>query len=273
MTEVDSSKQFGRGLFSSITMTLFQERVVVSKKAIIRVEDGIEEDTVGDLQNEYRILCQLEHPNIISPVLRSSSLGGKREFLMPLYSMDLNQYIIAKNMPSSQFIMGVMLQLSSALGYMHELGYVHGDVKPANVLCDPDEGLVVLADFGFATKETPDDAYHRFSGPDDYSRGSLLWMAPERIHHPRLIRTSSDIWCWALVGYFLFAREEPWNNYLEKKKFMADMSDQRLVSQLKKAEDCPEMVWELFRSCWVYAFASRPTAKACHTTIETIQSY
>ena len=273
MTEVDLIISLGRGNFSTITMVIHEGQSVVRKRATTRLVDGIEEDTIKDLDNEYRILCQLHHPHIISPIVRKDTLEGDREFLLPLYSMDLNHYIQKQYNPPSSLVMKFISQLSSALNHIHELGIVHCDVKPANILCDLEKEIIVLIDFGFAEKETPDDAYHRRNGEDDYARGSLLYMAPERVHHPRLFSRFSDMWSWALVGYFLFARAEPWFNYHTKRQFMRDLSENRLISQLSKPEHCPALMWELFRSCWVYPFASRPSAKTCQETIQSTENY
>lgn len=42
-------------------------------------------------------------------------------------------------------------QLASAVGYLHERGITHNDIKPANVLLNYND-VPVLVDFGFAVK-------------------------------------------------------------------------------------------------------------------------
>ena len=42
-------------------------------------------------------------------------------------------------------------QLASAVGYLHERGITHNDIKPANVLLSHND-IPVLVDFGFAQK-------------------------------------------------------------------------------------------------------------------------
>lgn len=64
-------------------------------------------------------------------------------------------------------------QLASAVGYLHERGITHNDIKPANVLLSHND-VPVLVDFGFATQW------------DVNSRGSFLstisWGTPEVSH-------------------------------------------------------------------------------------------
>jgi serine/threonine protein kinase len=81
----------------------------------------------------------------------------------------------------------VALYMSQALHgllYLHEQGVIHRDIKGANILTTK-EGLVKLADFGVATKQ---------SGLDQSSVvGTPYWMAPEVIELSGAT-TSSDIW-------------------------------------------------------------------------------
>lgn len=43
-----------------------------------------------------------------------------------------------------------MYQLFRSLAYIHSLGICHRDIKPQNLLLDPDTGILKLCDFGSA---------------------------------------------------------------------------------------------------------------------------
>lgn len=45
-------------------------------------------------------------------------------------------------------------QLTSAIGYLHERGITHNDIKPANIVMNHNN-VPVLVDFGFARKHEP----------------------------------------------------------------------------------------------------------------------
>src|SRR5690606_36724066 len=56
---------------------------------------------------------------------------------------------------SREMVVEVVVQLARALDYIHALGFVHGDIKPSNVLvCRPEIGggmpQAKLIDFGLA---------------------------------------------------------------------------------------------------------------------------
>ena len=75
---------------------------------------------------------------------------------------------------SMQAIQNIAGQLCDALGYLHNKGIVHCDIKTDNVLIQPD-GTVKLIDFGLS--KTVDE--HKDS--PDFS-GSPIYMAPEVIN-------------------------------------------------------------------------------------------
>ena len=48
------------------------------------------------------------------------------------------------------FIKLYMYQLFRSLAYIHSSGICHRDIKPQNLLLDPDSGILKLCDFGSA---------------------------------------------------------------------------------------------------------------------------
>ena len=91
-------------------------------------------------------------------------------------------------------------EICEALAHMHALGWVHGDLKPANVLLMGD-GSVRLADFGLARELEGTHAYAPRLGSSDFLPPE--WWS-ERIGERGIAtRTTADIWALGITAHQL----------------------------------------------------------------------
>jgi len=72
-------------------------------------------------------------------------------------------------------------QLARALAHAHERGVLHRDVKPANVVVEPD-GRAVLLDFGLTSFSPEGDAHSTATGS---TLGTLVYTPPEHLEGRR----------------------------------------------------------------------------------------
>lgn len=96
--------------------------------------------------------------------------------------------------------------ICEGLAHLHAAGWVHGDLKPDNVLLAAD-GSVLLADFGLATELTGTGGTHGHAPP----MGTFDYLPPERWRAPLgeqgvTVRPSGDIWALGIVVHEVFAR-------------------------------------------------------------------
>ena len=136
---------------------------------------------------EARIAARLSHPNVVT-IYDVVEDGDKPWIVMELVEARTLRDVVEETGPlPPPRVAAVGLQLLAALRAAHELGIVHRDVKPGNVLIDAG-GRAVLADFGIA---------RGVDSPSLTSSGVLVgspsYTAPERARGERG-GPESDLW-------------------------------------------------------------------------------
>ncbi len=126
---------------------------------------------VPDLHSEPRSLAQFNSPNIV-PILSADILkDGWACFISPRFPVDLEGAIVRGGL-STNFTLGVGINVLSGLGALHASSIVHRDLKPANIFLSS-EGVAAVGDLGsVATLDAK-------TGDVPSSRHSLLYRPPE----------------------------------------------------------------------------------------------
>src|SRR5919108_2439403 len=124
---------------------------------------------------EARLAARLTHPHVVA-VLDTGEQEGRPYVVMErLSGHTLRDELAAGPLPEER-VRDIGLQVLRALGAAHELGIVHRDVKPGNVL-DAGVGTWKVADFGIAKWLHADET---LTGTGELL-GSPSYLAPERI--------------------------------------------------------------------------------------------
>lgn len=98
----------------------------------------------------------------------------------------------------------IISQIAAAMADAHAAGMVHGDLKPGNLMLEPD-GTVRILDFGLARYADP---LATQSLTPTAPLGTIAYMAPERLTGSPL-QPSSDIYALGVLLYEMVTGERP----------------------------------------------------------------
>jgi serine/threonine protein kinase len=153
-------------------------------------------------QHEARALASLRHASVV-PVYDFGDTGDGAYLVMArVDGQPLNQRIAERGSLSPAETMSVVAQAARALAAAHEAGIVHRDVKPGNLIIEPD-GTVVLVDFGVARSAHS----VTLTGAKEVV-GTALYIAPEQVSK-QSTGPSVDIYALGAVAYHCLAGRPP----------------------------------------------------------------
>lgn len=122
---------------------------------------------------EGKIIAQLAHPNIVT-IYEIGSLTNCNYMALE-YATNGNLYQRLNRLTRDESLQ-IIKNVATALGYAHKRGFLHRDVKPANVLFREDQSLL-LSDFGIA-KALHSGSQLTMIG---WSVGTPAYMSPEQL--------------------------------------------------------------------------------------------
>lgn len=221
--------RLGRGGMATVYRVVHRE--TGAHRALKLLLAGLEdrEEARGRFASEYQLLRQLDHDNIT----RAHDAGeweGRSWFAMEeVEGDDLRQLVVdwKDDTPHRRFTKAeaVLVQLASALAYIHERGLVHRDITPGNIRVTS-TGQVKLMDFGVAKAPGHDLT---IAGE---MVGTVAYMSPEQIRGEP-VDARADLYSLGAVLYLMLAGKRPFNartlpGYLEKHLNMAPRPPQEL---------------------------------------------
>lgn len=145
---------------------------------------------------ELQIMRTLDHCNIVMLQYFFYTGGDKKDDVylhLVLEYVPETVYRVARHYAKSKqiipmiFIKLYMYQLFRSLAYIHTIGICHRDIKPQNLLLDPDTGVLKLCDFGSAKKLIKGE-------PNVSYICSRYYRAPELIFGAQDYTPNIDVW-------------------------------------------------------------------------------
>ncbi len=163
------------------------------------------DDSIGAFDRflqEYELIAEIDHPNIVQ--IFDLGVGDDHAHIAMEYldGGDLKRRI-EKGLTEPEAV-GFLRQIASALAKIHEIGILHRDLKPGNIMLRQDNSIALI-DFGLAKRmrlemEMTDEGE---------IFGTPYYMSPEQ-GHAESADFRSDIYSLGVIFYEMLTGEKPY---------------------------------------------------------------
>ncbi|HEY3725376.1 MAG TPA: serine/threonine-protein kinase [Acidimicrobiia bacterium] len=165
---------------------------------------GTDESIRARFRREAVAAAAVTHPNIVATYDTGEDDGVAYIVMELVHGITLRQLIDRDGAVPVDDAAAIAYQVADALSVAHARGLVHRDVKPGNVLVQPD-GRVKVTDFGIAKAAD--------SGGDELTRtgmvvGTARYLAPEQVDGGA-VDERVDIYSLGLVLYEMLCGKAP----------------------------------------------------------------
>jgi serine/threonine-protein kinase len=205
-----SSYTLERELTGGMSRVFVAMEASLSRRVVVKVlpPERTYGVSVDRFHREIQVAAHLQHPHIV-PVLSAGDAEGLLYYTMPFVAGEsLRARLAARTspMPCGEAVR-ILRDVASALAFAHQLGIVHRDIKPDNVLLAGDSAA--LADFGIAkalSAAAEPDAGLTTAG---MTLGTPAYMAPEQAMGDVAMDHRADLYSFGVMAYEILAGEQP----------------------------------------------------------------
>jgi serine/threonine protein kinase/Leucine-rich repeat (LRR) protein len=183
------------------------------------------EDLRRRFEREVEAAAQLDHQNIVTAYDAGVHDGSHYLVMQYVDGDDLSQLVKSSGPLDVPDAVDVIRQAALGLGYAHDRGIIHRDIKPGNLLLDND-GVVRILDMGLARMlPSPGDALEGGAQADLTNTGSVMgtidYMAPEQALDSKSVDHRTDIYALGCTLYFLLTGNPPFRNDTVMRRLLA----------------------------------------------------
>jgi serine/threonine protein kinase len=245
------------------------KRVVALK--VLAAEPARKASFAPRFQREVETIAKLTHPNIVMAFDADESDAGPFLVMEFVDGRDLGVTVQERGPLALADAIDAILQAARGLEYAHQRGFIHRDVKPANLLRDA-SGLTKVADLGLARLDEAEgaDAVGGLTLAGNVV-GTAEFMPPEQAVDSSAVDPRADIYALGCTLYYLVTGRAPYRATSLMGLLLAHR-DAPIPALRAARPDAPEALETLFQRMVAKKAGDRlPTMTAVIAALEDIQ--
>ena len=192
----------GRGTFGEVWQAWDD---ILDMEVALKIYIALDTRGINEFKSEFRTAFNLNHPNLLHA--SHFDVVEKRPYLvMPYCPLSANELI---GRITEEDAWKFIKDVSAGLAYLHSKDIIHRDIKPDNILRDP-QGDFLISDFGVSVKMR--STLRRNSVRDlseSTTQGTIGYMGPEMFSSDASAVKATDIWALGATMYELLEGELP----------------------------------------------------------------
>ena len=220
----------------------------------------------GPLTSDWaKVLNVRDDTSCVAIVMKYEEGGSLAQLIYPKRFVDLKAKL------------SLLKSLADVLRQMHDVGGVHGDLKPQNILLsDRASPMARLADFGLSDIRPVQFNSKTVSTTGGITRGTYRYCAPEMLPNPNdenakieKATASSDMFAFGTVAWELLAQEVPFGEVQSDVNLCASVwrGERPSLEATVVGVNVPQSVTSLIARCWQEDKSLRPSAKHCYEVL------
>jgi serine/threonine protein kinase len=197
-------REIGRGGMGAVWLgrdTVLGRAVALKR---IGLMPGVSSPDLERAEREARLAARLNHPHVVAVYDLVEEESDTWLVMEYVEGITLSAFVKRDGPLTPDEAAPLLRQAADALSAAHEAGIIHRDVKPSNILVNP-EGQVKLTDFGIARAEA--DASLTQTG---LVTGSPAYLAPE-VASGSAATDAADVWSLGATLYHVLAGHPPYD--------------------------------------------------------------
>ena len=199
-------RKLGAGAMATVFLAkqLSLDRLVAIK--VLPKKFSTNPNFIERFYKEGRAAAKLNHNNIVA-AYDVGQAGEHHYFVMEYVDGDtVYDRIIARKRVPEREALEIIRQVAAALQHAHEMGFVHRDIKPKNIMMTT-SGTAKLADLGLARGISDKEAAEAESGR---AFGTPYYISPEQIRGAVEIGPPADIYGLGATFYHMVTGKVPY---------------------------------------------------------------